>query len=377
MVDRTFADFFAGIGLVRLGLEAQGWHSLWANDIDPGKFAMYAAHFGPDHYRLDDIRNVQPGEVPDVDLAHASFPCVDLSLAGERAGLKGRESGLIWEFIRILRGMAQQGRAPKLVTLENVAGWITSRGGSDFRAVLEALNSLGYVCDAVVLDAAWFVPQSRPRVFVVAHLGDHPLMSQRPLDVEPSRVRPPKLVEFIRAHSDLAWGLIAYPEPPQLGLRLEDILEDLPEDHDAWWPEERVAYLLGQMKAQHLELVEAAAKSDDLLAMTVYRRMRNGRSMAEVRADGIAGCLRTPRGGSSRQILVIAGRGRIRVRLMTAREYARLQGVPDTYPIDVPYNQALWGFGDAVCVPVVEWLAEHALNPLVAPQYASSVAASC
>lgn len=374
-MDRTFADFFAGIGLVRVGLETQGWRSLWANDIDPAKFTMYSAYFGPDHYRLDDIRNVQPDDVPDVDLAHASFPCVDLSLAGERAGLNGRESGLVWEFIRILRGMAQQGRAPQLVTLENVLGWITSRGGHDFRAVIETLNSLGYVCDAVVLDAAWFVPQSRPRVFVIGRLGGHPLMSLHPFDVEPSRVRPSKLVEFMRTHVDLAWGLISFPDPPRLGISLEDILEDLPEDHEAWWPEDRAAYLLSQMKPQHLSLVRAAAKRDDLLTMTVYRRMRHGRSMAEVRADGVAGCLRTPRGGSSRQILVIAGRGRIRVRLMTAREYARLQGVPDTYPIDVPYNQALWGFGDGVCVPVVEWLAEHALNRLVAPKSASLVAA--
>jgi DNA (cytosine-5)-methyltransferase 1 len=97
---------------------------------------------------------------------------------------------------------------------------------------------------------------------------------------------------------------------------------------------------------------------------TVFRRMRNGRSMAELRLDGIAGCLRTPRGGSGRQILFKAGKGKYHVRLLTPREAARLMGA-DKYKICVPLNRALFGFGDAVCVPVIEWIAKYYLNPLV------------
>jgi len=87
--------------------------------------------------------------------------------------------------------------------------------------------------------------------------------------------------------------------------------------------------------------------------------------MAELRVDGVAGCLRTPRGGSGRQILFKAGKGEYRVRLLTARECARLQGVNDDYKINVPLNQALFGFGDAVCVPVLEWIAENYLLPCI------------
>jgi DNA (cytosine-5)-methyltransferase 1 len=97
---------------------------------------------------------------------------------------------------------------------------------------------------------------------------------------------------------------------------------------------------------------------------TAFRRVRHEKSMAELRTDGIAGCLRTPRGGSGRQILFKAGKGKYQVRLLTARECARLQGVPDTYVVDVPLNQALFGFGDAVCVPAIEWIAQHYLTPL-------------
>jgi DNA (cytosine-5)-methyltransferase 1 len=86
--------------------------------------------------------------------------------------------------------------------------------------------------------------------------------------------------------------------------------------------------------------------------------------MTELRFDGVAGCLRTAVGGSSRQLLLVVGHGILRMRWMTPREYARLQGVPESFKIDRPVNQALHAFGDAVCVPVVEWLAKKALNPM-------------
>ena len=84
--------------------------------------------------------------------------------------------------------------------------------------------------------------------------------------------------------------------------------------------------------------------------------------MAELRTDTIAGCLRTPRGGSGRQILFAAGKGRYAARLLTPRECARLMGADD-FKITVPLNQALFGFGDAVCVPVIRWIAENYLTP--------------
>ena len=86
--------------------------------------------------------------------------------------------------------------------------------------------------------------------------------------------------------------------------------------------------------------------------------------MAEIRSDGIAGCLRTPKGGSARQILLRVGKGEISIRLLSPRECARLMGA-DEYVISGNINQALFGFGDAVCVPVVTWIGENYLNPLL------------
>jgi DNA (cytosine-5)-methyltransferase 1 len=141
-------------------------------------------------------------------------------------------------------------------------------------------------------------------------------------------------------------------------------LEDLADDSTFWWSKERRDYLISQMSEKHNKQLQQMVSAQNWSYGTVFRRVRKGRSMAELRTDGIAGCLRTPRGGSGRQILLQAGYGKVKVRLLTPRECARLMGADD-FIIDVPLNQALFGFGDAICVPVVAWLAEHYLNPLV------------
>ena len=91
--------------------------------------------------------------------------------------------------------------------------------------------------------------------------------------------------------------------------------------------------------------------------------MREGGQRTEVRFDGLAGCLRTPRGGSGKQIVVAIDAGRLRMRWMSPREYARLQGAPD-FPLVGGRNQQLFGFGDAVCVPAIQWVDRQVLTPL-------------
>jgi DNA (cytosine-5)-methyltransferase 1 len=356
---KTVAEFFAGIGLMRLGLERAGWEVTFANDIDPQKKAIYEGHFGPeDHFVLEDIHCLTPLEMPTVTLATASFPCTDLSLAGAREGLAGEHSGALWGFTDLLDGLGTH--RPPLVLLENVVGFLTSHGGEDFHQALLRLNGLGYGVDAFIVDAVRFVPQSRQRLFVVGILNAH--TTARPQE---SEIRPRALIHFMERHDDIRWNLRSLPPLPVPRLFLPDILEDLPEDDIHWWSVERAQYLLNQMSIRHTGMAAAMMAADHWSYGTVFRRMRNGTSMAELRTDGIAGCLRTPKGGSGRQILFKAGFGRFFVRLITPREAARLMGA-DEYKITVPLNQALFGFGDAVCVPVVEWIATHYLNPVVA-----------
>ncbi len=369
---KTFVEFFAGIGLVRQGLEGAGWRAQFATDIDEKKQKMYSDNFQDAHekYILADIDHLKSYDIPSVELATASFPCTDLSLAGNRRGLAGEQSGTFWAFTRLLGDL--NGRRPPLLLIENVPGFVTSHQGQDFRDAIVTLNQLGYSCDAFTLNAVNFVPQSRLRVFLIG-VYDAPVTrdnAQRLATRGASLLSQP-LASFISRNQDLRWHVLDLPRPPTHRGSLASILERLPESSARWWEPKRVRYLLDQMSPLHRKRLRTLERSDKLQYATVYRRVRYGRSMAELRTDGIAGCLRTPRGGSSRQILVIAGKGRIRVRFMTPREYARLMGAND-YRIDVPDNQAYFGFGDAVCVPAIRWIAEHCLGPLVDQSASSS-----
>jgi DNA (cytosine-5)-methyltransferase 1 len=355
------AEFFAGIGLMRLALEAAGMRVLFANDLDPDKRELYAQNFDARHFSLEDVHKLEPASVPQCDLFTASFPCNDLSVAGGRAGLSGGQSSAFWGFMEVVKGQGEN--RPAAILLENVPGFLLSNEGRDFRSAIEALNGLGYACDALILDAADFVPQSRQRLFVVAKQG---VEGKFPFGLAPSRVRPASLVDFMLQNSDLNWDVVKLAPPEPTGARLESILEELPSNDPAWWDEERATYFMGQLSPKHATLAREMVAGKKATYATAFRRVRKGRSMAELRTDGIAGCLRTPRGGSGRQILFKAGRGKYQVRLLTPRECARLQGVPDDYRIDVPLNQALFGFGDAVCVPAVEWLARNYLLPFLA-----------
>src|SRR4051812_348003 len=92
------AEFFAGMGLVRLAVEDAGFDVAFANDIDESKRDLYYDNFGEDDFAFGDVQQIHGGDVPDVALATASFPCTDLSLAGNRAGLGGGESSMFWQF---------------------------------------------------------------------------------------------------------------------------------------------------------------------------------------------------------------------------------------------------------------------------------------
>lgn len=364
--DKTFAEFFAGIGLVRMGLEKAGWSVSFANDIDEQKERMYDGHFedAETHFVRGDIHGLTPEQVGRVTLATASFPCNDLSLAGARNGIHKGESSAFWGFVDLLDSL--DANRPPLVLLENVAGFLTSKAGEDFEDALLKLNELGYRVDAFILDAVRFVPQSRVRLFVVAVQDPHINEALPPEVVEPSTLRPKALSRFINNHPNIAWDIRNLPEPPTSSTTLKDILEDLPDDDDHWWSEERADYLLNQMSERHRTIADNMISGGTYTYGTVFRRIRNKKSMAELRTDGIAGCLRTPRGGSGRQILFKAGLGEYQARLLTARECATLMGAEEFHiSEEIRLNQALFGFGDAVCVPAITWIAENYLNPVV------------
>ncbi len=374
---KTFVEFFAGIGLVHRGLKAGRWRCEYANDIDPKKRTMYAAAFGDEGaYHLEDVWNIDAvlGRIGPKRplLATASFPCTDLSTAGRYEGLGGKHSSTFFAFADVLAGLAKLGRQPPMVMIENVPGLLTSRGGDDFRIAAMRLAELGYHLDAMIVDASRFTPQSRPRLFIIGAMAgaiDAERVESGSAatlfgadDARPCEVRPPRLLAAMRG-LELPTGWVRYRlEPlPQLQTTLADVV-----DTDAaqpWWPTEQVERHLAMMSDLHAAKVATIRGTGAEWIGTIFRRIRKGVMRAEVRFDGLAGCLRTPKGGSARQIVIGIEGDRTRMRWMTPREYARLQGAGD-FPIDVADTQAMFGFGDAVCVPVIEWIDRQILTPL-------------
>lgn len=377
----TFYEFFAGGGMAHAGLSDR-WRCTFANDFDEMKAAVYRENWGGENLVCGDVAKVRLADLPGVaDLAWASFPCQDLSLAGDYRGLGTAasavmtRSGTFWPFWKLMRGLSRQGRGPRLIVLENVFGALTSHGGKDFAAIASALSGSGYRFGAVVINARLFVPQSRPRVFFIGvRRGE--FIPERLIG---SRARacwhPPALIsalDRITPEARKRWIWWDIPSPPVRSAIFADLIEEEPQGVD-WHSSSETSHVLGMMSEVNREKVAKAKLSGRRVVGGVYRRTRpdeNGvkRQRAEVRFDDIAGCLRTPAGGSSRQtILVVEGR-RVRSRLLSPREAARLMGLPDSYKLPARYNDAYHVAGDGVCVPVVAHLAATVLEPIVSAQ---------
>jgi DNA (cytosine-5)-methyltransferase 1 len=380
--NKHWYEFFAGGGMARLGL-GPGWKCTFANDFCEKKANAYRNFFGSSpELKVADVGRLSTKDLPGApDLVWASFPCQDLSLAGNGAGLDGERSGTFRPFWRLVNGMIREGRAPRVVVLENVTGALTSHAGGDFTSIVRALTESGYRAGAVIINASRFVPQSRPRLFVVGVHGQRPIS---PKLISSTPTQPWHTESLIKAYERLPdrlarnWVWWTLPTPKDTVPKLASLIEDRPTGI-AWHSESETHRILRLMTLLHRKKVSDALRSGGRHVGTIYKRTRPDRSgamaqRAEVRFDGVSGCLRTPVGGSSRQTVIVVQNGRIRTRLLSPREAARLMGVPDRYPLPRAYNDAYHLFGDGVAVPVVAWLENHLLWPLVATRAFEQVA---
>lgn len=363
----TFYEFFAGGGMARAGLGAQ-WDCLLSNDISAAKARSYKANWGDDHLIVKDIYDVCLTEVPGLaDLAWGSFPCQDLSLAGAGVGLQGERSGAFWGFWHIIRGLKKEGRKPRIVVLENVFGALTSHEGEDFALIANAVAKEGYTVGAMVIDAVHFVPQSRPRLFIIGVDSSLAIPEDVHSPVPNPAWHPDALIRAYHRLSQqvkTSWCWWSTPAGTNSVATLDDVIETDPKGVK-WHTEAETTKLLQMMAPLHRRKVMEAQSSGRLKVGTIYKRTRLGVQRAEVRFDGIAGCLRTPGGGSSRQTIILVKGGEIRSRLISPREAARLMGLPDNYKLPDRYNEAYHLIGDGVVVPVVSHLERYLFSPIV------------
>lgn len=370
MEQKTFLEFFAGIGLVHLGLRRSGWECVYANDISEKKEEMYRDEFhDAAYFHREDIwkaENVLRHITERAALATASFPCIDLSLAGHMRGLTGKHSGTLFGFVEVMRRLKDRGLMPPVVMLENVVGLVAGKGGDDFKKTCQAVADLGYYLDALAVDAKHFIPQSRVRLFIIGTLPE-----KTPSDVyagddwaaEMSRRNGAvgkKLYDAMRT-TELPTGWVAHrlPPPPSIKNNISAFIDQ--DDDQKWWGAEEVEKHLNRTSEAHYAEMERLRRSGETWVGTGFRRIREGTTRVEVRFDGIAGCLRTANGGSARQIVILIRDQKLKMRWMTPREYARLQGAPE-FNIQRGVNQSLTGFGDGVCVPVIEWVDANILS---------------
>lgn len=186
--EMTLGSLFDGIAGFPLAAAQNGIKTIWASEIVGDCIDIVKKHF-PEIQHLGDITKINGGEIPPVDIISFGSPCQNLSTAGNQKGLDGEKSQLFFEAIRIIYEMrgATNGKYPKYIIWENVAGAFSSNKGQDFRRVLEEItktyipmpNSRRWATSGMVRSAAgstawrqldaqyWGVPQRRKRIYLV------------------------------------------------------------------------------------------------------------------------------------------------------------------------------------------------------------------
>ena len=159
-------DLFSGIGGFSLGLQQAGIEPKWIGFSDIDKYAnkVFKRRF-PNAKELGSITDIQPKDLPRIDLVTFGFPCQDLSIAGKRGGLTANRSGLFFKAIEIIKA-----KKPKYFIFENVKGLFSSNEGKDFEIVLRTISDIGYDGEWQLCNTRWFLPQNRERIYFIGHI---------------------------------------------------------------------------------------------------------------------------------------------------------------------------------------------------------------
>ena len=367
---RVLHEFFAGGGLARLGLGA-GWTCTFANEIDKVKGKAYADNFGAADLKVCDIAELRSEDLPDqADMAWASFPCTDLSIAGGGAGIDAPRTGALWRFLDLMQALRECTRAPRIICLENVPALLSARHIDGFRRLVIRLGELGYRVGALLIQASHFVPQSRERLFIIAvnyKLSSH-LPAGEPVSTWHSKALQNAVAGFSKEVQD-NWVWFSVPEPKIAAPSLSAFVEQ-EADGQCWHSAQETSSILENMSDLNRRALAVNRSDTGPMFFTACRRTRITKAgktvLNEINKHGIAGCIRPAKGGASRQLILEVSEQRVRSRLMSVREAARLMGLPETYRLPVSQTAALNLLGDAVVAPVVTHLARHLIDPLLA-----------
>lgn len=368
--EKTFVELFAGVGLVGHALKSRGWTCLLANDLCPIKKKFWMQNGGDERtFLLEDVRKLKPGDIPTCSMLTASFPCVDFSTAGKREGFGGKQSNAVLCVLELIGKMPEQ-RRPPLLLFENVIGSICTGKTSAANdvtsgALVENLVSLGYpFVDMRVIDAAHFTSQSRKRVFTLAVRSTSSLSEtarkhlRKPNQSE--ETVPTILLRYMQRHAGVSWFRVPVSKLPPLTSHIlkDDIDATLPWTNCPGSPNLRDLF-------SEAQLTYARQNKERFGVFSFIVQTRAGRPTGEILRNGKAYCLRTGTGRLQAAILGFDSENRLQVRYLHEKECAALQGVPEFQFGQVAPRHCYKAMGDAVCVPVVAWLIDHVVEPLL------------
>lgn len=287
-------SLFCGCGGLDKGFDETGYNIVWANDFDKYAVETYKANFG-DNVILGDINEIELNSLPEFDVLIGGFPCQPFSMMGAEKGFEDTRGTLFFRIAEILKYKIDQGRKPRTVILENVRSLRTHNKGKTFKTIKRVLeNELNYkVFDQVLNTADYGIPQTRNRTYIVCFANDN--------------------AEF------------EFPDKQELNLTLQDLLET--EVDDKYFLSERILpTILSDGTGGYKAKSEIDLKIARPLCATMAKMHRACQDNYVTQNN--------------------------RVRRLTPRECARLQGFPDDFVIPVSDSQAYKQFGNAVTVNV-------------------------
>jgi DNA (cytosine-5)-methyltransferase 1 len=313
-------DLFAGIGGIRLGFERAFGDRLdvvFTSEIDKYSCQTYRANFKDEHDPQSDITTVNPAEIPDFDLLLAGFPCQAFSIAGKQRGFEETRGTLFFYVANIIKE-----KQPKVFFLENVKNLVHHNKGKTFEVILNTLTKdLGYTVYYSILNASDFgLPQKRPRIYLVGFR-------------EPN-------------------NSFQFPKPLENKPKVSDILQSVDQIDEKYFLSQQYRLGLQAHKDRH-------------------KAKGNGFGYQIIPKDGIANTVVCGGMGRERNLIQeecspnawakegdsLKLRNKDGIRKMTEREWARLQGFPDSFKIPVSMTRAYKQFGNSVAVNVIEAIA--------------------
>lgn len=286
-------SLFAGIGGLDTGFIENGYEVVWANDIDKYAAQTYQANYSSPII-LGDLNEINLDEIPSADIVIGGFPCQPFSSMGESKGFEDTRGTLFFRIVELIQNQIERGHKPKALVLENVRNLKHHDKGKTFKVIKKTLMDLGYkVYDQVLNSSDYGVPQTRNRTFIVCFSNSE--------------------TEF------------SYPEKTDLTLTLQDLLE-----HDV----DKKYFLSDRILPTILSNGTGGYKAKSEIDLKIARPL----------------CATMAKMHRACQDNYVTQNGR--VRRLTPRECARLQGFSDDFIIPVSDTQAYKQFGNAVTANV-------------------------